>query len=39
TVSCYQPNDVGAACGRCDSCRIRKEGFQSAGAVDPTPYY
>lgn len=39
TVSCYQPNDAGAACGRCDSCRIRKQGFQSAGAVDPTRYY
>jgi len=39
TVSCYQPNDAGAACGRCDSCRIRKQGFRSAGAVDPTRYY
>ncbi|MFP6797372.1 MAG: 7-cyano-7-deazaguanine synthase QueC [Pseudomonadales bacterium] len=39
TVSCYQPNEDGASCGRCDSCRIRREGFQSAGAVDPTRYY
>ena len=35
TVSCYQPNGDGYACGRCDSCRIRKEGFQVAGFVDP----
>ncbi len=39
TVSCYQPNRDGEACGRCDSCRIRREGFQSAGVVDPTRYY
>ena len=39
TVSCYQPNGDGYACGRCDSCRIRKEGFQVAGVVDPARYY
>ena len=39
TVSCYQPNRDGEACGRCDSCRIRREGFQSAGVPDPTRYY
>ena len=39
TVSCYQPNRDGEACGRCDSCRIRREGFQSAGVADPTRYY
>ena len=38
TMSCYQPNDGGEACGRCDSCRIRREGFEAAGAVDPTRY-
>ena len=39
TVSCYQPNGDGYACGRCDSCRIREEGFQVAGFVDPARYY
>ena len=38
TVSCYQPNRSGEACGRCDSCRIRRDGFQAAGQVDPTRY-
>jgi 7-cyano-7-deazaguanine synthase len=38
TVSCYQANDRGEACGRCDSCRLRREGFQAAGVPDPTPY-
>ena len=38
TVSCYQANDQGNACGRCDSCRLRKEGFQAAGVADPTRY-
>lgn len=38
TVSCYQPDDVGRACGRCDSCRIRREGFHVAGVSDPTRY-
>jgi 7-cyano-7-deazaguanine synthase len=38
TVSCYQADDQGQACGRCDSCRLRREGFVSAGIVDPTRY-
>jgi 7-cyano-7-deazaguanine synthase len=38
TVSCYQPDDTGAACGRCDSCRLRREGFIQAGIADPTRY-
>jgi len=38
TVSCYQADDLGAACGRCDSCRIRKIGFLQAGVPDPTHY-
>lgn len=38
TVSCYQADDEGRACGVCDSCRIRREGFQSAGVPDPTKY-
>lgn len=38
TVSCYQANDHGEACGECDSCRFRKEGFRQAGLADPTPY-
>lgn len=38
TVSCYQADDEGRACGRCDSCRFRAAGFQSAGIPDPTPY-
>jgi len=38
TVSCYQADDLGAACGRCDSCRIRKSGFLQAGVPDPTHY-
>lgn len=38
TVSCYQANEKGEACGRCDSCRLRKEGFISAGVQDPTRY-
>jgi 7-cyano-7-deazaguanine synthase len=38
TVSCYQPDDEGRACGRCDSCRIRRAGFQAAGIADPTRY-
>jgi 7-cyano-7-deazaguanine synthase len=39
TISCYQPDEAGAACGVCDSCRLRRAGFQSAGLPDPTPYY
>ncbi len=38
TVSCYQADDRGLACGRCDSCRLRAEGFAAAGVVDPTRY-
>jgi len=38
TVSCYQADDEGRACGVCDSCRIRKAGFEAAGVADPTRY-
>lgn len=38
TVSCYQATDEGLACGRCDSCRLRAEGFHQAGLIDPTRY-
>ena len=38
TVSCYQADAQGRACGRCDSCRLRREGFKSAGLPDPTRY-
>ena len=38
TVSCYQAESCGRACGVCDSCRLRREGFSAAGVVDPTPY-
>ena len=38
TVSCYQADADGRACGRCDSCRLRREGFVSAGIPDPTRY-
>ena len=38
TVSCYQADDDGRACGRCDSCRLRAEGFRAAGVTDPTRY-
>ena len=38
TVSCYQADEHGHACGVCDSCRLRKEGFSAAGLPDPTPY-
>lgn len=38
TVSCYQADEAGRACGRCDSCRIRREGFAAAGIPDPTVY-
>jgi 7-cyano-7-deazaguanine synthase len=38
TVSCYQPDALGRACGRCDSCRLRREGFAAAGIEDPTLY-
>jgi 7-cyano-7-deazaguanine synthase len=38
TVSCYQPDDDGRACGKCDACRLRREGFVAAGLADPTRY-
>lgn len=38
TVSCYQANQDGRACGVCDSCRLRRDGFASAGIADPTLY-
>lgn len=38
TVSCYQANDAGEACGRCDACYFRREGFRSANAPDMTRY-
>jgi len=39
TVSCYQADDHGRACGKCDSCRLRAEGFSAAGITDPTNYF
>ncbi|MBV4530392.1 7-cyano-7-deazaguanine synthase QueC [Pseudomonas sp. SWRI107] len=39
TVSCYQADDAGRACGKCDSCRLRADGFKAAGVPDPTRYY
>ena len=38
TVSCYQATEAGMACGRCDSCRLRAQGFLDAGVTDPTRY-
>jgi len=38
TVSCYQADQAGRACGVCDSCRLRQNGFKAAGIDDPTPY-
>ena len=38
TVSCYQATAEGLACGRCDACRLRREGFRAAGIPDPTRY-
>jgi 7-cyano-7-deazaguanine synthase len=38
TVSCYQADPQGRACGVCDSCRLRREGFAATGMADPTPY-
>ncbi len=38
TVSCYQADELGHACGVCDSCRLRAEGFAAAGVSDPTQY-
>ncbi|MFJ4134786.1 7-cyano-7-deazaguanine synthase QueC [Pseudomonas cyclaminis] len=39
TVSCYQADEGGRACGKCDACRLRAEGFQMAGITDPTRYF
>ena len=38
TLSCYQPDDSARACGACDACRLRREGFAQAGIDDPTVY-
>jgi len=38
TISCYDPDEAGRACGRCDSCRLRAAGFKEAGVADPTCY-
>lgn len=38
TVSCYQVTEAGLACGKCDSCRLRRQGFVDAGLPDPTQY-
>lgn len=38
TLSCYQPDSQGRACGRCDSCRLRRAGFEAAAVPDPTSY-
>lgn len=39
TISCYQADEQGRACGRCDACRLRREGFRAAGVADPTRYF
>jgi len=39
TVSCYQADEEGRACGKCDSCRLRAAGFTAAGVADPTRYF
>ena len=38
TVTCYQPDEEGRACGACDACRIRRKGFEDAGIADVTRY-
>lgn len=38
TLTCYEPTPDGLACGGCDSCRLRREGFRQAGVADPTRY-
>jgi len=38
TISCYDPDDQGRSCGKCDSCLHRKKGFAESGIPDPTPY-
>lgn len=39
TVSCYQANEQGEACGKCDSCQLRRKGFENMGVIDPTRYF
>ncbi len=39
TVSCYQADPTGRACGKCDACRLRRDGFAAAGLDDPTMYF
>ena len=39
TVSCYQANAEGEACGKCDSCQLRQKGFEEVGILDPTRYF
>jgi 7-cyano-7-deazaguanine synthase len=39
TISCYSPDAEGRACGSCDSCQIRRKGFEAAGVKDPTRYF
>jgi 7-cyano-7-deazaguanine synthase len=39
TVSCYQADEAGRACGHCDACRLRRDGFAAAGVIDPTRYF
>ena len=38
TMSCYDPDQQGRACGACDSCLLRRRGFEEAGIADPTRY-
>ncbi|MDQ8022291.1 MAG: 7-cyano-7-deazaguanine synthase QueC [Moraxellaceae bacterium] len=38
TITCYQADDAGRACGLCEACRLRADGFKSAGIADPTRY-
>jgi 7-cyano-7-deazaguanine synthase len=38
TISCYDPDTEGRACGHCDSCQLRAKGFRAAGLADPTIY-
>jgi 7-cyano-7-deazaguanine synthase len=39
TVSCYDPSQTGLACGECDSCQLRRQGFAEFGVADPTRYH